>query len=124
MTGPAPDPKAFTNPWLVGVMLGAINGVAVLSLGFLILPLLGASLLLIAWKGPRLIAGSGFLTGAGLLWAVAFLRVALMCGGPLDTGSQGTCGAGDLTGWIVGSLGLFVVGLVGSAYAFKRERER
>ena len=114
----------FSSPWLVGVMLGAINGVTAISLGFLILPLAGASILLILWKGPRLIAGSGFLTGAGLLWAIAFLRVALTCGGPLDTGAGGTCSAGDLSGWIAGSVAIFVVGLAVSAYAFRRSHGR
>jgi hypothetical protein len=118
----SPTPRsAFGSNWLAGLVLGAVNGTALLSLGMLILPLLLASLLLIAWKGPRLIAGAGFLTGAGLLWTVLFLRVALTCGGPLDTGA-GTCVAGDLGGWIAGAAAILVVGLLVSAAAFRRLR--
>lgn len=120
MGGPAGQ-RRFASPWLAGLVLGAVNGTALLSLGTLAFPLLAASLLLIAWKGPLLVAGTGLLTGTGLVWTVLFLRVALTCGGPLDTG-VGTCDAGDLSAWIATAAAIFGVGLAGSAVAFGRLR--
>ena len=115
------DRNAFVSPWLAGLVLGAVNGLTVLSLGTLMLPLLVASALLIAGKGPRLIAAAGFLTGAGLIWSVLFIRVALTCGGPFDPGLS-TCVTDDLSGWIAGAAFVFAIGLVGSALAFRRLR--
>lgn len=112
----------FTSPWLAGLVLGAVNGAAALSLGILILPLFIASVLLIAWKGPRLVAIIGFVTGAGLIWTTLFARLALTCGGPLDSGAQGMCVAGALTGWIAFAAAIFTLGLVGSALMFRRLR--
>jgi hypothetical protein len=112
---------SFAGAWLAGVVLGAVNGTAVLSLGVLLLPLLLASVLLILWNGPMLIAGAGFLAGAGLVWTVLFLRVALTCGGPLDPDTS-TCISGDLGGWIISSVAIFALGLLFSAVAVAERR--
>jgi hypothetical protein len=90
-----------------------------LSLGVYGLIFLLACIGLILWKGPRLLAGAGLLTGLGLVCTVLFARVALTCGGPLDP-RVSECHAGDLTGWVVGSAAVFVSGLVASAVALRR----
>lgn len=107
--------------WLAGLVLGAVSGLGLLVAGFIGLIILAAGVLLIAINGPRLLAGSGLVAGFGLVLTVLFARVALTCGGPLDPG-VGTCVAGDLTAWIVGSAVIFAIGLVVSALAFPRTR--
>ena len=87
--------------------------------GFAGVVILVAAVLLILINGPRRLAGAGLMTGFGLIWTVLLARVALTCGGPLDPGVS-TCGAGDLSVWIAGSVALFVVGLVASALALQR----
>ena len=109
----------FTSGWLAGLVVGAATGAAWLSLGLLVLPLALASIVLIAWKGPRLPAFAGLLTGVGLMWTVLFLRVALTCGGPLDPHTS-ECHAGDPTGWFAFAVALFMLGLAGSALALSR----
>ena len=105
--------------WLAGVVLGAICGLMLLSLGSLGIPFLLASIGLILWKGPRRLAAAGLLTGIGLIWFVLFTRVALTCGGPLDPGVS-ECVTGDLRGWIIGGAVVFGIGLVASAIALRR----
>jgi hypothetical protein len=102
-------------------MLGAINGIALVSLGRLGLPLLALTLLLIAWKGPRLVASAGLLTGAGLIWTVAFARLGLSC--VLRQPLPGEdCGASGIGPWVAVSAATFVSGLVASMVAFRRAR--
>lgn len=112
----------LARSWFACVVLGMALGLAALTLYVLTLPAVAVAIALITWKGPRLVGAAGFLTGVGLVWTVLFARVALTCGGPLDSGANGTCSAGDLTGWIAASLTVFVVGLAGSASAFRRSR--
>ena len=111
------DPRP--GAWLAGLVLGFAGGLVLLELGFFGLVFVLASIGLILWKGPRLLAGSGLLTGLGLVSTVLFARVALTCGGPLDPGLS-ECFAPDLTGWLVGSAAVFVLGLVASAFALRR----
>jgi hypothetical protein len=73
------DPRGST--WLAGLVLGFVCGLLLLE-GFLGILFLAASLGLIAWKGPRLLAGAGLLTGLGLVWAVLFTNVAINCAFP------------------------------------------
>lgn len=105
--------------WLAGVILGFISGPALFVLGVYGMIFMLACIALIAWKGPRLLAGAGLITGVGLVFTVLFARVALTCGGPLDPGTS-SCVAGDLGGWIAGSAAIFAVGLVASAVALRR----
>lgn len=114
------DRGAAWKAWPACVALGFAIGAAFLSLGTLIIPLLATALLLIAWKGPRLIGLAGFATGVGLAWTVLFARLALTCGGPLDTGTAGDCDAGDLGPWVVVAAVIFIVGLSSSAMLFSR----
>jgi hypothetical protein len=104
--------------WLAGLLLGFVTGLVLLATGTIGLPFIAASVVLIAWKGPRLLAGAGLLTGLGLVWTVLFLRVALTCG-PFNTPSH-TCDPGDIWAWVGGSALIFAVGLLASAIALRR----
>jgi hypothetical protein len=111
----------FARAWLSGLVLGASAAFMLLELGVLGLAFLAVAVLLIAWKGPRAVAGGGLLTGLGLIWTVLFLRVQLTCGPGalfLDT----SCSSDDLTPWILGSAAFFAAGLLLSAWALRRLR--
>jgi hypothetical protein len=110
----------FASAWLAGLTLGSVIGLAWLSLGTLMLPFLAASFLLLMWKGLRLAGGAGFVTGFGLVWIVLFARVALTCGGPLDSGADGVCDAGDMRPWFAIAGAILAVGLAGSVAARRR----
>jgi hypothetical protein len=122
--GPAPprSTRASTG-WLPGLVLGAIGGLLSISfaVGILALPFLALAIALIAWKGPRLLAGGGLLTGHGLMWLVLLLRVQLTCGAAAVFADD-SCESTDLTGWIAVGATIFVVGLVMSAVGVKRAR--
>lgn len=124
MTESEKRPTRTSTPWLAGLMLGVVVGLTTISfaLGILGIPILVGSLILIVWKGPRMIAFTGLVTGVGLVWLFLFGRLALTCGGPLDLDPNTTCGAGDLTGAIVVSAVVLALGLAGSAFAFRRAR--
>ena len=111
--------------WLAGLVLGALSGLTSISfvLGLLGLPIIVASVLLIAWKGPRAIAGAGFLTGFGLLWTVAIVNSTVACL-TIDRGPGRWCEPGDVGPWLIAGSVAFAVGLLASALAFRRLRER
>lgn len=110
-----------SGAWLSGLVLGVVSGLTLLVLGALGLGIAVLALALIMWRGPRALASAALLTGLGLIWTVAFARVALTCGGPLDPRTS-TCVAGDLTGWVAVSGAVFGLGLVASAFALRRSR--
>lgn len=110
-----------TAGWVSGLVLGFVSGLTLLVLGAPGLGILVTAVGLILWKGPRALASAALLTGLGLIWTVAFARVALTCGGPLDPRTS-TCVAGDLTGWVAVSGAVFGLGLVASAFALRRSR--
>jgi hypothetical protein len=112
--------------WLSGLVLGAITGLTSVSfaLGILAPALLVLSILLILWKGPRLIAGAGYLTGFGLAWTVLITNATLTCL-TIDRGPGRWCEPGDgVLGFLVAGVVLFLGGLGGSALVFSRLRER
>jgi hypothetical protein len=109
------------SAWLSGLVLGVASGFLTIELGVVGLAALLVSIALIAWKGPRLLAAGGLLTGFGVLWTVLFLRVALTCG---ETAffPDPTCFTEDLTAWAAGSAAIFIGGLLASAAALGRMR--
>ena len=115
-------PRSSSRPaaaWLAGVVLGVVGGIGLISFGVLGLAFLAIAALLIAWKGPRLLAAAGLLTGAGLIWTVLFARLQLTCTiGPIP--ADGGCHTEDLTAWIAGAAAIFVAGLVASALSLRR----
>lgn len=120
---PDEDRPSFGSGWLPGLFLGALNGIALLSLGTVGLPLLAVTLLLIAWKGPRLVASAGLLTGAGLIWTVLFARLGLSCLFADPLAGEG-CSASGIAPWVGVAAMTFVSGLAASVVAFRRARRR
>lgn len=119
-----PDRRSTATPasgWLAGLLLGALVGLTTISfaLGVLGLPIILASVALIAWKGPRQLAGAGLLTGWGLLWTVLIVNSTVACL-TIDRGPGRWCEPGDTGGWLLAGIAIFVVGLVTSAAAFGR----
>jgi hypothetical protein len=113
-----------TSGWLAGLLLGALAGLTTISfaLGILGMPIVLASIALIAWKGPQAIAGAGFLTGWGLLWTVAILNSTISCL-TIDRGPGRWCEPGEGVGpFLVAGIALFAGGLLASAFALRRER--
>jgi len=109
--------------WLAGLVLGAASGFLVAELGVLGTAFLAASIALIAWKGPRLLAIGGLLTGFGALWTVLFVRITATCGPDAFLPDEG-CATEDLTQWIAGSGAAFVTGLLLSSFVLWRSRQR
>ena len=67
------------------------------------------------------LALTGLVSGIGLVWTVLFARVWLTCDVlPQPPGTD--CGSGDVTLWVAAAIGMFVAGLVGSAFALQRTR--
>ena len=114
MSGPA-------SGWLAGLVLGAATGFAVIELGVFGVAFLLVALALIAWKGPRLLAAGGLLTGFGLLWTVLFSRLVLTCGADAFFPDP-NCFSDDVTSWVAASATIFVAGLLISASALSRIR--
>lgn len=111
--------------YLGGLVLGALTGLTSISfaLGILALPIILVSVLLIAWKGPRLIAGAGFLTAWGLLWTVLLLQSTVACL-TFERGPGRWCEPGDTGPWVAAGIVLFLSGLIASAAAFRRLPKR
>ena len=111
--------------WLSGLVLGGLAGLTSISfvLGVIGLPIIVTSLVLIAWKGPRLLAGAGFLTGWGLLWTVAIVQSTVACL-TFERGPGRWCEPADTGAWLVAGILMFAVGLAASAFAFARRAGR
>ena len=107
--------------WLSGLVLGALAGLTSISfaLGLLALPIIAASLVLIVWKGPRLIVWAGFLTAWGLLWTVLIIQSTVACL-TFERGPGRWCEPGDNGPWLIAGIVMLIAGLVASAVAFRR----
>jgi hypothetical protein len=106
---------------LSGLVLGACDGLALLETGAMGLVLTALSLLLIAWKGPRLLATSGLVTGAGVTWTLLFTRVMLSCASE-NAAAAGSCDAGDIRLWVAIGGAIALAGLGLSLVAARRSR--
>jgi hypothetical protein len=111
--------------WLAGLVLGALAGLTSISfaLGMLALPIIVASVLLIVWKGPRRIAGAGFLTAWGLLWTALIIQSTFACL-TFERGPGRWCEPGDNGPWLVAGVAMFIAGLGASALAFRHRLQR
>lgn len=89
--------------WLAGTLLGVVNafGVFYLAVAGMILALLGVAV--IAWKGPRLPAFAGLVTGVGFTWTMLF--------GNADN---------DLIRWAGAAEAILAVGLLATIVAARR----
>lgn len=112
---------APTSGWLAGLLLGALTGLTTISfaIGLLGLPILVASVLLIVWKGPRLVAGAGLVTGWGLVWTVLLIQSTASCL-TFERGPDRWCEPGDVTPWLIAGGTMFALGLLASLAAFRR----
>jgi hypothetical protein len=115
---PSTERSVIRSGWLSGIVLGAANGFALLELGVIGLGFTILSLLLIAWKGPRLIAAAGLVTGAGGVWTLLFGRVMLSC-----TPSEG-CDAEGIGSWVAIAIAILAIGLVASFAAVRQSARR
>ncbi len=109
--------------WLPGLVLGTLNAFLLLELGWMAPAFLAATVLLILWKGPRLGAFAGLLTGAGLIWTVLFSRVGLSCAFAAQLPGE-DCQAPGIVPWILVSVVTLALGVATSAIALRRSRRR
>jgi len=114
------QPSAW-SAWVAGLVLGAVSAFALLALGVVGIVLTIVSVLLIAWKGPRLLAMAGLVTGAGVTWTLLFARVMLSCASENAT-AAGSCEAGDIGLWVATGAAITLFGLVLSLVAARRSR--
>jgi hypothetical protein len=107
--------------WTAGLILGAIASIGLLEFGIYGLAFAAISLGLIAWKGPRAVATAGFITGLGGTWAFLFGRVMVSCAGQ-NAEAAGSCDAGNIGAWVLGSAMVLCVGVVASVIVARRVR--
>jgi hypothetical protein len=109
--------------WVPGLVLGVIDAFGLLELGVVGLAFSVLSILLIAWKGPRLMALAGLVSGAGAAWTILFSGVMLRCAAENAVPGQG-CEAGDIGSWVAIAIAMLVVGLVASFSLARRSARR
>ena len=68
----ATDRTTARTGWLAGLLIGVVDGVAVLYLGFAGVVLAAVGLAGIVLQGPRLPAMAGLALGIGITWSMAF----------------------------------------------------
>jgi hypothetical protein len=74
--GSASQHAAVRTAWLAGLVLGVADGFTYLLVPVVAVLLIGLGGALFSWKGPRLAAIGGFLSGFGLCW-VALLTIGI-----------------------------------------------
>ncbi len=119
----AVDRTSPMSAWLIGLFLGAIDAVMLLELGYIGVGFTLVFVGLIVWKGPRLPAAAGLITGLGLFWTLAFARVMFECAVENATPGRG-CEAGDIGGWVAVAAGITLVGAIATVVAARRLRAR
>jgi hypothetical protein len=115
------DPTGPGCAWTIGLVLGGIAAIGLLSFGVYGVGFTLLALALIAWKGPRAIAAAGLVTGLGGTWAFLFGRVMVSCAIE-NADTPGSCDAGNIGLWVVGSAGILVVGVAMSIVIARRAR--
>ena len=109
--------------WLAGLLLGAVSGFAVLTTGVVGIGVVVLSVALIAWQGPRVSAGAGFMTGLGGGWTAIFGRVLVVCNA--ENAKAGTqCVAPTIEAWIMAAATILAAGLVATLVVARRERAK
>jgi hypothetical protein len=121
--GSRPKQRGGWNGWLPGFVLGVIDGFGLLELGFVGLVFSVLSVLLIAWKGPRLMAIAGLASGAGAVWTILLSGVMLRCAAENAVPGQ-SCQAGDIGSWVAVAIAILVVGLAASLILARRSARR
>ena len=111
------------STWLIGLFFGAIDSILLFELGFYGLLFTLAFVGLAVWKGPRLPALSGLVTGVGLVWTVLMTNVTVRCAIENMTAGAG-CEADGIWVWIGTAVGILVIGAVATVIAARRLRAR
>ena len=119
----AADRTSPMSAWLIGLFFGAIDAVMLLELGYIGVGFTLVFVGLIVWKGPRLPAAAGLITGLGLFWTLAFARVIVECAVENATPGRG-CEAGDIGSWVAVAAGITLVGAIATVVAARRLRVR
>jgi hypothetical protein len=111
------------SAWLIGLFFGAIDSILLFELGFIGLLFTLAFVGLIVWKGPRLPAASGLITGVGLVWTILFANTMARCA--IDSATPGSgCDAAGIGPLVAFAVGLLLLGAVGTVVAARRLRAR
>ena len=111
------------SAWLIGLFFGAIDSILLFELGFVGVLFTLAFVGLVAWKGPRLPAASGLVTGLGLVWTILFAQVMARCAIENATPGSG-CDAGDIGPWVAAVAGVLLLGIAATVVAARRLRAR
>jgi hypothetical protein len=111
------------SAWLIGLFFGAIDAVLLFELGFYGLLFTLAFIGLAVWKGPRLPALSGLVTGVGLVWTLLLARVALDCAIESLTPGSG-CDPPGIGPWIAGAAVILGIGAIATVVAARHLRVR
>jgi len=120
---PERDQTSPMSAWLIGLFFGAIDSILLFELGFIGLLFTLVFVGLIAWKGPRLPAASGLVTGVGLVWTLLFANVFLACAASkLRPGED--CDLAGIGPWVATAAGVLLLGALGTIFAARRLRAR
>jgi hypothetical protein len=119
----APGRTSHQSAWLIAFFLGAIDGIIQLELGVVGMAITLAALGMLAWKGTRLAVLAGLLAGFGGAWTFLFGRVLVNCAVE-NAATPGSCGTGDLGGWVAAALSLLAIGATATVVAARRARVR
>lgn len=118
-----PDQTSPMSGWLIGLFFGAIDAILLFELGFIGLLLTLAFLGLAAWKGPRLAAASGLVTGVGLVWTLLFANTIVSCAAANARPGEG-CDVDGIGPWVGVAVGVLVLGALGTMIEVRRRRAR
>ena len=117
------DQTSPMSAWLIGLFLGAIAAVALIGFGVTGVVFTMLFVGLIAWKGPRLAATAGLVTGLGVVWAILFSNVLVQCAQE-DATPGSSCDVPGIGVWVAASVGVLLLGVVGTLVAARRLRAR
>ena len=111
------------SAWLIALFFGAIDAIMLFELGYIGMGFTLAFIALVAWKGPRLPAYAGLVSGVGLVWTILLANVGIRCAIENATPGAG-CDAGDIWAWVAGAASILVIGLGATVLAARRLRSR
>lgn len=117
------DRTSPMSAWLIGLFFGAIDAIMLFELGYIGMGFTLAFIALVAWKGPRLPAYAGLVSGVGLVWTILLANVGFRCAIENATPGSG-CDAGDIWAWVAGAAGILAIGVAATLLAVRRTRTR
>ena len=123
VSGQPPEQTSPMSAWLIGLFFGAIDAIMLFELGYIGMGFTLVFIALVAWKGPRLPAYAGLVSGVGLVWTILLANVGVRCAIENSTPGSG-CDAGDIWAWVAGAASVLAVGLGATVLAARRLRSR